>query len=97
MERFDKILILEQGGLVGFTTFFLTIGKTFQGYFLTLRLYQRNKDPEGILLLPFICLFTGLFAGLSLSWQWREMLWYFIAICLGITDLLTMRRAREKT
>ncbi len=64
MERFDKILILEQGGLVGFTTFFLTIGKTFQGYFLTLRFYKRGKNPEGILLLPFICFFTGLFAGL---------------------------------
>jgi len=89
--------ILIQYGLIGFTIFFLIIARTFRGYVFTLRLYQRNKDPEGILLLPFICLFTGLFAGLSLSWQWREMLWYFIAICLGVSDLLTTHRAHEKT
>jgi len=89
--------ILVQYGLAGFTIFFLIIARTFRGYFLILRFYKRGKDPEGILLLPFICLFTGLFAGLSLSWQWREMLWYFIAICLGVTDLLTMRRSHEKT
>lgn len=89
--------ILVQYGLVGLTIFFLIVARTFRGYFLTLRFYKRGKDPEGILLLPFMCLFTGLFAGLSLSWQWREMLWYFIAICLGVTDLLTTHRAHEKT
>ena len=89
--------ILIQYGFVGLTILFLTIARAFRGYVLTLRFYQKSKDPEGILLLPFMCLFTGLFAGLSLSWQWREMLWYFIAICLGVTDLLTMRRSHEKT
>ncbi len=89
--------ILIQYGLVGLTIFFLIIARTFRGYVLTIRFYQRSKDLEGILLLPFVCLFTGLFAGLSLSWQWREMLWYFIAICLGVSDLLTTHRAHEKT
>ena len=90
--------ILVQYGLVGFTIFFLIIVRTFRGYVLTLRFYKRRgKDSERILLLPFICLFTGLFAGLSLSWQWKEMLWYFIAICLGTTDLLVMRQTHEKT
>jgi len=52
MERFDKILLLEQGGLVGLTTFFLTIGKTFRGYFLndTLALKRKLDYYEKILL-----------------------------------------------
>jgi len=39
---------------------------------------------DSILLIPYIYLSLMLFAGLALSWQWRELLWYLIGICLAI-------------
>lgn len=38
---------------------------------------------DSILLIPYIYLSLMLFAGLALSWQWRELLWYLIALWLS--------------
>ena len=59
-------------------------------------LFSVRKDS--ILLIPFISLSLMLFAGLALSWQWRELLWYLIGICLskGSLDQVFVN-SREET
>ena len=76
--------ILIQYGLVGLTVFSLLIIRTLADLRNLLKLNKKHATDITYLIIPFISLVTMLFAGLALSWQWRELLWYFISLCFVI-------------
>lgn len=71
-------------GFIGVVSFLLIITRILRD---SINILKIRVEPFRILLIPFISLFVMLFAGLALSWEWRELLWYFIAICLSIGAL----------
>jgi len=76
--------ILIQYGIVGLTVFLLIIIRVVVDLKNLLKLNKKHATDTTYLIIPFISLATMLFAGLALSWQWRELLWYLISLCLVI-------------
>ncbi len=76
--------ILIQYGIVGLTVFLLIIIRVLADLRNLLKLNKNHTTDTTYLLIPFISLATMFFAGLALSWQWRELLWYLIPLCLVI-------------
>jgi len=76
--------ILVQYGVVGLTIFLFLIIRVLADLRNLLKLNKKHTTDITYLLIPFISLATMLFAGLALSWQWRELLWYLIPLCLVI-------------
>lgn len=79
--------IFVQFGFVGFLLFLLIIVIILKDYVRIFKTILINNENKSIIIVPFLSLFAMLFAGLSLSWQWRELLWYFISISLSIGNL----------
>ena len=73
---------LVKYGLLGLLTFCMIIGRIFYGFFK----YKSSfvKDDFKILIVPFLPLTVSLFAGLFVSWEFREILWILIGINSGI-------------
>lgn len=78
------IEILIQYGIVGLTIFLLLIIRVLTDLKNLLRLNKKHTTDTTYLLTPFISLASLLFAGLALSWQWRELIWYLIPLCFSI-------------
>jgi len=77
--------ILIKYGFIGVVLFLLIITRILRDSINILKISVGG--PFQIFLIPFISLFVMLFAGLALSWEWRELLWYLIAICSSIGAL----------
>lgn len=75
--------VLIQLGIVGIFLLFLIIIKTILD-FLSI---TKSEILDRKYVIVFLSLFTMLFAGIGLSWQWRELLWYFIGIAFSIGKL----------
>jgi O-antigen ligase len=83
------IEILVRTGLIGFMIFIGILAKSQRGiiqYFKGLA-----KQDNIILILPLLALIVMCFSAFGLSWQWRELLWYFIAISLISSRMITRR------
>jgi O-antigen ligase len=83
--------ILVQYGLLGFSIFMMLVIVNYK------RMGANAKklvdwDQRGLLYLPSIALLLLLFAALSLSWEWREIVWYLLGISLGIGSLNSVSR-----
>gem|GEM_PF-3969626 len=78
------IEILVQYGMVGLTIFLLLIIRVLADLKNLLKLNKVHTTDNTYLLIPFISLATMLFAGLALSWHWRELIWYLIPLCFSI-------------
>lgn len=75
--------ILVQYGLVGLAIFMLLVIVNYRNMSLSAKKLAK-WEQSGVLYLPSIALFLLLFAAFSLSWEWREIIWYFLGISLGI-------------
>jgi len=76
--------ILIQYGIVGLAVFLFLIIRVVADLRNLLKLNKTYATDTAYLIIPFISLATMLFAGLALSWEWRELLWYLIPLCLVI-------------
>jgi O-antigen ligase len=74
--------ILVRFGSVGFAMLSAILWRALR-CLLLLRRAVPDRRPELLLSVPTIGLGVLLCAGLSLSWQWREMVWYFLGISLA--------------
>ena len=81
------IEILVQYGILGLIVFLWIIVRILKDFKQLINKLNKGQLKDTIFLIPFISLLTCLFAGLSLSWQWRDLLWFFISICLGVGSL----------
>lgn len=75
--------ILVQYGLVGFSVFIGLVILCYKNIFKSHKELVRRGN-KGLLHLPSVALLLLLFAAFSLSWEWREIIWYFLGISLGI-------------
>lgn len=80
--------ILIAYGLVGIISFATIIYDIFKDFsYLTKNIYNssnKSRNEDDIFLVTYISLAVMLFAGLALSWLWRELIWFYIGICLSI-------------
>ncbi len=78
--------ILVQYGLVGFSIFMLLVIVNYKKMIVSAKKLV-NWEQSGVFYLPSMTLFLLLFAAFSLSWEWREVVWYLLGISLGIGSL----------
>lgn len=76
------IEILTRYGVIGFIAFFYILYLSFIGL-SKIKIYNRDYNCF-ILYTPNIVLLLLLLSGFSLSWEWREIIWYFIGICYSL-------------
>jgi len=76
--------ILIQYGIIGLLVFLAILIRAFKDMLVVFGEKSFMTREDSILLIPYISLSLMLFAGLALSWEWRELLWYLIGICLAI-------------
>lgn len=81
------IEILVQYGILGLIVFLWIIVRILKDFKQLINKLNKGQLKDAIFLIPFISLLTILFSGLSLSFQWLELLWYFISICLCVGSL----------
>ena len=91
--------ILVAYGLVGMIGFAVIIYNMFRDFnYLKKNIYNnfsnKSRNENDIFLVTYISLAVVLFARLSLSWLWRELIWFYISICLSIG---TVWRKYEKS
>ncbi|MBM7581192.1 O-antigen ligase [Caldicoprobacter guelmensis] len=79
--------IILQLGIVGIGLFMLIIMKAIGGIPNILK--QTSEIRSLHIIIPMISLLSVLFAGLSLSWEWKEFVWFLISISLAYTDKFT--------
>lgn len=82
--------ILVQYGILGLSVFLWLIVRILKDFKQLISKLNKGQLKDDVFLIPFISALAMLFASLSLSWQWRELLWYFISICLGIGNLIQL-------
>ena len=73
--------LLIRLGIVGLIAFLILIWQAVKGLVFFINAHKRSK-PEPLFLLPILSLLVILFAGIGLSWQWRDIMWYLIGISL---------------
>lgn len=78
--------ILIRLGLFGFTAFILMI--YFCTKTITINFFKIKLEYDHALLIPCFCLLVTLFAGLSLTWNWKEIMWYLIGISAAASKLI---------
>ena len=78
--------VLLRMGIVGLITFMLILWKSIEGGIIYFKHSDMKKDA--ILLVPVMSLVVMCFAAISLSWQWREMLWFLISISLASSQFM---------
>lgn len=71
--------ILLRYGIIGFSSFLIILFIIIKD-FLNLKRYISKVSNLNLLLLPFISLASLLFAGMGLSWIWKEIMWFLIGI-----------------
>lgn len=71
--------ILLRYGIIGFSSFLIILFIIIKD-FLNLKRYISKVPNLNLLLLPFISLASLLFAGMGLSWIWKEIMWFLIGI-----------------
>lgn len=76
--------VLIRYGIIGLLVFLAILIRVFKDMLVVFEQRSLMSQEHSILLIPYISLSLMLFAGLALSWPWRELLWYFIALCLSI-------------
>jgi len=76
--------ILIQYGSLGLFAFLTIIALSIKG----ISKIGNNRKYNNTLVVPYLSMFSLLFAGLALSWQWREILWYLITINTSISYFL---------
>lgn len=87
--------ILIQYGTLGFLTFSVILFQAFSGLPYLRRIRPMNSSTM-LLYAPYLSLATLLFAGLALSWEWREIVWYFIGLSLVTsTQIFALSRKRK--
>lgn len=86
--------ILVQYGILGFFAFLIILFQAFSGLPYLRRIRPINSSTM-LLYAPYLSLVTLLFVGLALSWQWREIVWYFIGLSL-VTSSLSKRNLSPK-
>lgn len=74
--------ILVQYGILGSLAFLTILVSAFKGFF-GMRKYLNVVPWSTVFFIPYLSLFSILFAGLAASWQWREILWYFIGLAMA--------------
>ena len=79
--------ILVQYGILGLSVFLWLIVRILKDFKQLISKLNKGQLKDDVFLIPFISALTVLFASLSLSWQWSELLWYFISVCLVIGNL----------
>lgn len=79
--------ILVQYGIAGILAFAAIIFASIRGFFVLRRKDFVNRESL-LLYIPFISLAALLFSALALSWQWREIVWYFVSISLVTSTLV---------
>lgn len=89
------IEILIQYGIIGLAVFLAILIRVFKDMLGVFRERFFKNQEDSILLIPYISLSLMLFAGLALSWEWRELLWYLIALCLAIGYLAMNKMGRD--
>lgn len=81
--------ILLRTGIIGFSTFCILFWKGVKGLIPFIR--YGNLHQNGIFIIPILMLLSLSFSALSLSWQWREIIWYSLVISLVINQLKLTR------
>jgi len=80
---------LLEYGLIGLILFFLLIYRTF--FIIKINKLLSNK----LFILPFVSLCALLFGGMSLTWAFKDIIWYFIVLSLAVNDVV--KREYNKT
>lgn len=75
-------------GSIGFIVFLLLIFNSLKSIYLYITNYNILK-PFNYTILPSFSLMVILFAGLALSWQWRDILWYLIGLSTVSTHFIS--------
>lgn len=75
--------ILIQYGIIGLLVFLAIFIRVFKDMLAFFEQRSLKNQEDSILLIPYLSLSLMLFAGLALSWEWRELLWYLIALCMA--------------
>jgi len=86
--------ILVQYGIVGILAFATIVFVSIRGFFVLRRKDFVNRETL-LLYIPFISLAALLFSALALSWQWREIVWYFIGLSLATSALVLKTSGRD--
>jgi len=73
---------LLEYGLIGLFLFLILIYRAFS--IIKINRLLSNK----IFLLPFISLIALLFGGISLTWAFKEIIWYFMALSFAVNDVV---------
>lgn len=73
--------ILVRFGIVGFIFLSAILWRALRSFLLFFRAAPCVR-LDAVIIIPTIGLAVVLFAGMALSWEWREILWYFIGIGL---------------
>lgn len=84
--------ILVRFGIVGFAMLSAILWRALRSPLL-LRGAIPERRPDLLLSVPTIGLCVLLCGGLSLSWQWREIVWYFIGISLASSHFCREQQA----
>ena len=81
-------------GIIGLVLFFTIIFRASQGLLPAIK--SRIKDKNDLILtIPIISMFVVLFAGLGLSWEWSDLMWYLIGISLSSSLLLKYKSQKN--
>lgn len=75
---------LVKYGLFGLLIFCTIIGRIFYMFFKNKSFFINNNFK--VLIVPFLSLMVALYAGLFVSWEFREILWILIGVNSGILD-----------
>jgi len=89
--------ILIQYGIIGLLVFLAILIRVFKDMLVLFGEKSFITQEDSILLIPYVSLSLMLFAGLALSWQWRELLWYLIAVCLAVGSFSDVQRDNDLT
>jgi len=79
--------ILIQYGIIGLSVFLAILIRVFKDMLGVFGDKSFMTQEDSILLIPYISLSLMLFAGLALSWQCGELLWYLIALSFSTAVL----------
>jgi O-antigen ligase len=83
--------ILLRYGIIGFMSFLFILFIILRD-FINLRKYISIIPDFKLLLLPFISLSALLFAGMGLTWLWREIIWFLIGINFALINFVLQKK-----
>ena len=81
-------------GIIGISIFLGIIFRASQGLLPAIKFRIKDKN-DLILTIPIISMFVVLFAGLGLSWEWSDLMWYLIGISLSSSLLLKYKSQKN--